>query len=121
MRDRKILLVDDDEDYTSSIVDLLEGEGIAEIMVAKNGREALMLLRELSQPPCLMLLDLQMPEMSGQELIAALEGDFKTIPIVVCSAKHKVTSPQVIAQLPKPVDIEKLLRLCSRMAGRDEA
>src|SRR5688572_24603884 len=111
MSDRKILLVDDDEDYAGSIVDLLEGEGLGEILVAKNGREALMLLRELSQPPCMMLLDLAMPEMSGQELLASLEGEWRNIPVVVCSGKHRVDSPQVVAQLAKPVDIERLLEV----------
>lgn len=123
MSDRKILLVDDDENYAESMADLLEGEGLGEILLAKNGKEALVVLRELTELPCMILLDLAMPEMSGRELLAAMDGELKKIPVVVCSGrKPEAELPeQVVAQLCKPIDLEKLLQICSQVALRHEA
>jgi CheY-like chemotaxis protein len=130
MAESKILLVDDDEDYATSMAELLEGEGLGEILVARNGKEALTVLRELHEPPCMILLDLAMPKMDGRvhssssfsmdgrELLGKLEGKLSEIPVIVCSGQKPVQSPQVVAQLSKPVDIEKLLELCTRLARR---
>lgn len=120
MAESKILLVDDDEDYATSMAELLEGEGLGEILLAKNGKEALTVLRELHEPPCMILLDLAMPQMDGRELLGKLDGKLSEIPVVVCSGQKPVNSPQVVAQLPKPVDIAKLLELCTRLARRKE-
>ena len=83
---RHILVVDDDDDVREAIRFSLEVEGYA-IEAAANGREAMTSLRAGARP-CLVLLDLMMPEMDGWATIEALESDreLARIPVVVITA-----------------------------------
>lgn len=65
-----VLIVDDEPDIRDSFRELLEGEGYT-VMVARNGNEALDIMRR-SRRPLAVLLDLMMPEMRGDALIEAL-------------------------------------------------
>ena len=69
---RKILVVDDDPVIRDMMADILEFEGYS-ISVARNGSEALQLLR--SDEDFLVFLDIMMPVMSGKELCALIEAD----------------------------------------------
>jgi CheY-like chemotaxis protein len=68
----KILVVDDDPVIRDMMADILEFEGYT-ISIARNGSEALRLLR--SGEAYLVFLDLMMPVMSGKELCALIEAD----------------------------------------------
>ncbi len=66
-----ILLVDDDVTIISALSRILAG--IGQLRFATNGLDALRLARE--SPPDLMLLDVEMPEMSGLEVCAQMKRD----------------------------------------------
>ncbi len=75
---RKILVVDDDADWRQYLRYCLDDLGYHTIE-ASNGREA---LEALSRESCsVMLLDMRMPEMSGEEVLQRLPDD---PPRVVC-------------------------------------
>lgn len=72
-----ILVVDDDEVSVMAVRRALEQHGIkAPTLVAKDGLEALDLLTSGAVPkPRLILLDINMPRMTGLEFLAAIRGD----------------------------------------------
>lgn len=116
---RVVLVVDDDESIRESLADLLGDEGYR-VQTATNGAEALSLLRPPAQlRPCVILLDLMMPIMNGQEFYAEQQSDpsLATIPIVVISAdKNLALKVSGINGefLPKPVRLETVLGVLGR-------
>ena len=77
---QKILIVDDDAAIGDMEQEVLERAGYA-VRRAYSGTEALLLLRQ--ERPALVLLDLMLPGLSGEELLPQLQG----IPVIVVSAK----------------------------------
>ena len=68
-----ILLADDNELNTTTLQRLLLAAGYTQTTVARNGREALAMIR--AWRPALVLMDIQMPEMDGLEVIQILRAD----------------------------------------------
>ena len=81
----RILIVDDNEINRDVLEGLVEALGHIPI-VAENGREALELIK-LPPHPDLVLLDLLMPEMSGDEVLRAIKTDksLNSIPVIIIS------------------------------------
>jgi CheY-like chemotaxis protein len=65
-----------------ALADLLEDEGYA-VTIASNGVTALAQARRMGHTLDLLVTDLNMPEMSGEDLIHALRADRPDLPIVV--------------------------------------
>lgn len=78
-----ILVIDDDVNIGNLEQEILEQEGYA-VLRAYSGTEALLLLKDTH--PDLVLLDLMLPGLSGEELLPKLRG----IPVIVVSAKSAV-------------------------------
>lgn len=78
-----ILVIDDDVNIGNLEQEILEQEGYA-VLRAYSGTEALLLLKDTH--PDLVLLDLMLPGLSGEELLPKLRG----IPAIVVSAKSAV-------------------------------
>jgi two-component system, NtrC family, nitrogen regulation response regulator NtrX len=110
---RRILVVDDDEDIRTLVCLVLESEGYRPIP-ARDGLDALQILNE-REPPSLILLDIMMPRMDGEELMSALKASaqLSTIPVIIMSghndAREKTQGCCVNACLVKPVDFDVLL------------
>jgi two-component system alkaline phosphatase synthesis response regulator PhoP len=85
-RSRSIVIVEDDEDIADSIRYNLEREGFR-VRVAATGEEALNLI--FDGPPGLVLLDLNLPHMSGLEMCRRLRLESKTakVPILMVTAR----------------------------------
>ena len=83
----QILIIDDQPDLAGLMADLLSDAGY-QTRVAENGRVALHEVQ--ADPPDLLLLDAQMPEMDGFELASMLKADpmTATIPIIMVSANE---------------------------------
>ncbi len=82
----RLLIVDDERLHINVLNDMLKGEYA--IKVALNGRQALE--RALSDPrPDLILLDIQMPDMDGFEVLARLKEnpDSRNIPVIFLTAR----------------------------------
>ncbi len=80
---KTILITDDDIHIGNMLEEILTGEGYS-VLRAYSGTEALILLRD--QKPDLILLDLMLPGLSGEELLPQI----KEIPTIVLSAKAEV-------------------------------
>ncbi|MCU1277212.1 MAG: chemotaxis protein CheY [bacterium] len=110
---RLLLVVDDDPGIRESLADLLNDEGYT-VMTAVNGKDALVRLRASHATPCVILLDLMMPVMSGAEFYDELRSDpqLAGIPVVVISADgNGLRKAQAMASefIAKPVKIETVL------------
>jgi len=116
----RVLIVEDDPDIRDSIATLLEDEGIA-VATATNGAEALMLLRgDRLAPPSVILLDLMMPVMDGEQFRAEQVRDDRIaqIPVVVLSghayARSVAQSMNVDDVMIKPLSLTRLLSIVER-------
>ncbi len=111
-----VLIIEDDDDIRTDVVDILRDEGY-DVVSATNGREALGLLQSIA-PPCLILLDLMMPVMSGWDFRAAqLENPtLSSIPTVVVSAaqQHQLERLRPQGVLAKPFSVDDLLAVVDK-------
>ena len=122
-RSPTVLVVEDDREIRESIVDVLEAEGYR-VVSAPNGKEGLARLRELEEP-CLILLDLMMPIMSGGEFLALVRKDdaLAAIPVVIVSAwQNEAAQLAGAAQgyVKKPIALDTLLATVSRFCSCNE-
>ena len=116
---RFVLVVDDDPDLLDVTSFVIENEGMA-VETARNGEEALALLRAGRQP-WLVLLDLMMPVMNGWEFLAAVANDplLTGLPVVVLTAAEHAQVPGALEVLSKPMDLKELLRVVERYVRGD--
>lgn len=111
----QVLVVDDDEDIRDLVAMVLEVSGYS-VAKASSGREALAYLRS-HRLPALMLLDLRMPDMAGDEVVEVVRNDSRLadLPIVVVSgdgaARKRAEKLPVQGALLKPVGVEALLSM----------
>ena len=84
----KILLVDDEEILREVSRELLMECGY-EVILAKNGQEALSLYRKYYAEIDLVLLDMSMPGMSGDEVYSKLKTDFPDIRVLISSGSEQ--------------------------------
>jgi len=109
----RILVVDDDVPILTLMRNLLREFGF-EAVVAGTGAQALASARE--QAPDLVLLDINMPEMSGSEVIRALRQDHgaEQMPILILSgepiAPTEVAALGANAAVQKPFDVPELIQ-----------
>ena len=112
----KILVVDDEEDLAETVETLLAARGYA-IHKAYDGRRGLELAIELR--PDMILLDYELPEMDGLEVIDALRSNVVTrdIPVLLCTAS-KISMKEVHAAdgfLAKPYSEGLLYKMVSHV------
>lgn len=98
---KRILVVDDEEDLRFLILTMLEMEGY-EVAEAENGKVALEKLS--SERFDLLLLDLMMPEMDGLSVLKELERRGTSIPVIVLTAR--------VDDYPIPEDVQEAPRVC---------
>ena len=105
----QVLIVEDEEGIRENLRDLLEDAGYR-VAVAADGAAA---LRELqAHRPMLVILDLLLPLVSGNELYSVMQKTpgLQSIPVLVTTS-DPTASPPGVPILAKPIDIEALLRM----------
>lgn len=115
----KLVLVVEDEYGNAEVLQLLLESAGYRVATASNGKTAMDLLQ--GEKPALILSDFMMPTMNGGELGEALrrQPSLAHIPFIFMSA----TSEEVVREsfrdydafLPKPFDVDTLLRLVARL------
>lgn len=118
---KPILLVEDDEVDVMTIRRALKELRVPNpVVVQENGEHALAWLREpTSEQPCLILLDLNMPVMSGIEFLNVVKNDdqLRKFPIVVLTTSEeqqdKISSfnLSVAGYMTKPVDYHQFVEV----------
>ncbi len=102
------MIVDDDIHIGNMLEETLKLEGY-EVLRAYSGTEALMVLEK--QKPDLLLLDLMLPGMNGEELLPKV----KSIPTIILSAKSNIDGKVKLLMegardyVTKPFDVNELL------------
>ena len=105
----KTIVVIDDDIYISSLISILLEKNGYRVIKGYSGTEALLLLEK--ERPDLVLLDLMLPGISGEEVLSKIKG----IPVIVISAKDspkdKVSSllGGAVDYISKPFDNDELL------------
>ena len=123
---RRILLVEDDpRDVDLTLAALAENNLANEVIVARDGQEALDYLRRqgvfkmrAEGHPAVVLLDLKLPKVDGLEVLAQIKGDsqLQSIPVVMLTSSRQeqdlVASYRtgVNAYVVKPIDFSEFQR-----------
>lgn len=110
----RILIVDDDDDGRSLVKELLENDGYV-VNEARDGGAALELLTTAPEP-ALVILDLEMPVMSGDEVLDAMRKHerLSQLPVLVVSGSGRMIDPRrgsVVGFLSKPIDVEMFAKV----------
>lgn len=111
---KTVLIVEDNELNMKLFHDLLEAQGY-ETLQTKDGREALQLARE--HHPDLVLMDIQLPEVSGLEVTKWIKEDEKLreIPVIAVTAfamkgdEEKIRQGGCEAYIAKPISVSEFL------------
>ena len=122
MDKKKILIVEDNELNMKLFHDLLEVHGY-ETLQTKDGREALQLARE--HRPDLILMDIQLPEVSGLEVTKWIKEDdnLREIPVIAVTAfamkgdEEKIREGGCEAYIAKPISVTQFLETVQRFLG----
>jgi len=110
-----ILIVEDNELNMKLFHDLLEAHGY-QTLQTRDGMEALRLARQ--HAPDLILMDIQLPEVSGLEVTKWLkeDDDLKVIPVIAVTAfamkgdEEKIREGGCEAYIAKPISVAKFLQ-----------
>src|SRR4051794_36760711 len=116
-----ILLIEDEPGVMDVMLRVLQRAGFG-VRTAQDGAAALAELHE--RPPTLAILDLVLPGLSGFAVLAHIQQQYPSLPVIVITA-----SPQAIAHptarnvhhyLLKPFHIEELLDMVDRASMRSQ-
>ncbi len=118
LKDKTVLLVDDDMRNVFALSSLLESYDL-KVIVGKNGKEAIEKLRANARVVDLVLMDIMMPEMNGYDAMKIIrkEKRFEKLPIIALTAKamkgdrEKCIAAGANEYLSKPVEREKLISM----------
>ena len=122
MMSKKVLIVEDNELNMKLFHDLLDAQGY-ETLQTREGPQALALARE--HRPDLILMDIQLPEISGLEVTKWLkeDDDLTHIPVVAVTAFAMKGDEEVIRQggceayISKPISVTSFLETVRRFIG----
>ena len=121
---KKILVVDDEVVLTKMVKMNLERTGNYEVRTENKGSKALQAAREFN--PDLIFMDVMMPDMAGDEVIAEIREDdnLSSIPYVFMTAIVSKTETEEMGStiggnefLAKPVKTEELIETIERILG----
>ena len=123
---KRILIVEDNDLNMKLLQDLLEVHGYVTLQT-KDGMEALKLAR--LHHPDLILMDIQLPDVSGLEVTKWIKGDddLKTIPIIAVTAfvmrgdEERIREGGCEAYIAKPISVVNLLRTVRRLLNQEQA
>jgi CheY-like chemotaxis protein len=117
LRNRKILVVDDDARNIFALTSLLENHDM-DVMSTTTGRDAIEII-ERTPDLSIVLMDIMMPDMDGYETIGKIREKpaFSTLPILALTAKamkgdrEKCLNAGASDYIAKPVNTDQLLSL----------
>ncbi len=123
---KTVLIVEDNELNMKLFRDLLEAHGIATIET-RNGMEVLEIAR--TKKPDLILMDIQLPEVSGLDVTKWLKGDeaLKSIPVIAVTAFAMKGDEEKIRQggcedyISKPISVSRFLEVIQTYLAKPSA
>jgi len=113
----KVLVIDDEVDFCYFVQKNLIQNGLFDVIIATNGNDGIELAK--NEKPDIILLDLFMPDMPGEDVAAALEENIATADIPILFVTALATNDDIVDSkenkignnyiLPKPVRTKKLI------------
>jgi two-component system cell cycle response regulator DivK len=122
---KRILIVEDNDLNLKLFRDLLSAHGY-ETFETKDGLEAIMITRNMR--PDLILMDIQLPEISGLDITRRLKADeaVRHVPIIAVTAfamkddEEKILAAGCEAYISKPISIVPFLKTVRKFLGEEE-
>jgi CheY-like chemotaxis protein len=118
---KRILIVDDEESLLEISREVLEGQGHG-IFASGYGHEAIAIYREATPPIDLVILDVNLPDMDGGEVLDALRNINPHVKVILSSGdmlagKNNADDGKVCQFLQKPFRIAELIKTVSDTLG----
>ena len=114
----KVLVIDDEVDFCYFVKKNLMRDGMFDVIIATNGQDGIELAK--NEEPDIILLDLFMPDMPGEDVADALKENTVTADIPILFVTALATNDDVIDNkdnkigfnyiLPKPIRTKKLIK-----------
>ena len=122
---KKVLIVEDNELNMKLFHDLLEAHGIDTIQT-QDGKKAYAMAKE--EKPDLIIMDIQLPEVSGLEVTKLIKEDSELahIPVVAVTAfamrgdEQKIREGGCEDYISKPISVTKFLEMVQKYLGEEE-
>jgi len=123
LRAATVLYIEDNLASLELVERLLARFGAVKVIPAAQGRIGLDLARQ--HKPDLVLLDLHLPDLSGEEVLRALKGNpaTETVPVIIVSADathghgERLTDAGAFAYVTKPLDVREFISVIGRALG----
>ncbi len=120
---KKVLIVDDERDFSDMVREYLKRRGEYDVEVADSGFQAGYTVARFK--PDLILMDLMMPDMDGFDAHRLLRDDPETrhIPVIACTAyrdpvvDHRIVEESFDGFIEKPLKLDSLLELVREKLG----
>jgi DNA-binding response OmpR family regulator len=114
----RILAIEDDIPNATLLRDILEEEGLGTVSLVRSAEDARIALSEESEPPTLIILDLDLPGEHGLAYLETLKSDdslYRDIPVLVVSSEsdeYEKTCRRFGAAdyLKKPYTLDQLIK-----------
>jgi len=112
MQDWNVLLVDDEEEFVTTLAERLRLRGIA-VRMSTDGEEALRMME--IDPPQVVVLDVLMPGLGGLEVLKRIKADFPRIKVILLTGQGSTWDGiqgmrmGVFDYLMKPLNIDELI------------
>lgn len=118
-RGSKILVIEDDQDALDLITSQLQKEGY-NVIQARSGLDGLCMIHQ--ENPAAMTLDVDLPDISGWDILAAVKADPNSahIPIILCTMMDKQQKGMLLGaveHLTKPINKKKLAAILEDHIG----
>jgi DNA-binding response OmpR family regulator len=125
MRKLKVLLVDDEVEFVSTISERLSSRGI-DASTASSGEEALYFIE--ADPPDVIVLDVMMPGTRGTELLKLIKQEYPLVRVILLTGGEVSTRERMEGMragafdyLMKPLSIEELMERLRKAAAETDA
>lgn len=118
----KVFVIDDDPDTRDALLDILRGEGY-DALGARDALAALTLMTWQRYTPDLIIVDLQMPAMTGAQFVEVLakHPKWKQIPVLVSTGDASQldgASHLVAGVLEKPLELDRTLEVVRSLIAK---
>jgi DNA-binding response OmpR family regulator len=122
----KVLIIDDEVDFCYFVKKNLMRDGMFDVIIATNGNDGIELAK--NEEPDIILLDLFMPDMPGEDVAAALKENAATADIPILYVTALATNDDIVDSeenkignnyiLPKPVRTKKLIETIMKILNK---
>ncbi|MGB6064373.1 MAG: response regulator [Desulfomonilaceae bacterium] len=119
MQDRKVLIVDDEKDFVSTLAERLRLRGI-HADEASSGEEALRMIA--ANAPQVVVLDIMMPGMSGLDVLKVIKSRYPHVEVILLTGlgtKKEGIELGAADCLIKPLQVEELIEKINKAVQKE--